>query len=348
MTSCILRLTLFSFLGLIPLVCGSSLRAQDLAVHPTPFSVWIDFEAWTRSSSPKPALPIWIESIARESTPASSGHPAKTTFRIRLRRLTALTNEITLRLFYTDVPGARPVVSGWTETGIQPYDSHALGVGLNLATSETLLIPAADLDYIDVEANGDGSNLRGVFLSSVQKHESRHALDFGPGLVLDDPFERIQVRPLPGSDSYLFGRVRALLDSAAVKIEPPRALQASYEFDLDTGPLLAVCTFEILNADPTDPLYVWINDRRVGPISVQFPDLADPGFQGVSEPLRDGMRFRYAGWLRGQVILRGPLLTGGLNKITFGLSEDSTPVALRDVEIQLKYPWKHLDYELHP
>lgn len=335
-------------LGFALLAAAPVLRAEGLIEQPTPFSVWLDFQALSRPGSPKPALPIWLESVVRETIPAAKERPKKTAFRLRIRRLPALTNELSLRLFFTDVPGAGLLVSGWTETGRQPFDTRPLGEGINLATSETLLIPAGDLDYIDIEVNGDGSNIRGAFLATMQKHEVRHALDFAASTSVDDPFRRTpEPTPLHG-DSFLFGRVRATLDSSVVKLEPPNVAQASYEFELDAGPLLAVCSFEILNADPNDPLYVWINGRRVGPVSVQFPDLADPGFHGTARPLDEGLSFRYAGWLRGQVILRGPHLTGGLNKIVFGLSEDSTPVALRDVEIQLKYPWKHLDYELAP
>ena len=38
----------------------------------------------------------------------------------------------------------------------------------------------------------------------------------------------------------------------------------------------------------------------------------------------------------------------GLNKVTISLSEDSGPVAIRNVQLQLKQNWKHFDYILTP
>jgi hypothetical protein len=41
-------------------------------------------------------------------------------------------------------------------------------------------------------------------------------------------------------------------------------------------------------------------------------------------------------------------MTGGLNKVTVTLSDESGSIAVRNVELQLKQNWKHFDYILTP
>jgi len=313
--------------------------AQELQVQVTPFSVWLDFEALAKPNAPKVALPIWMESVVSDTTPARSGQPEKTNFRIRLRRFGHLNGELQLRLFFFDKPDAGPVVTGWTETGSEPYMSPVLGAGLNLPSSETLVVPAGQLDYLDITVPGNGANLRGAFLSTLKTHEAKHALDFEPVNVVEDPFGKSPSAAPPPDDQSLYGRVRATIDPGVVKIEPPDAARARYEFDLDAAPLLAACTFEVLNADPFEPLFMWVNDRLIGPVALHFPDLADPGYQAAARPSDRETGFHYTGWLRAQVVIRGSYLSSGVNKIVLSLNEHSAPVAVRSVEIQLKHPW---------
>ena len=328
--------------------CGANAPAQELKVQPTPFSVWLDFEALAKPNAAKMALPIWMESIVSETAPAREGKPEKTTFRVRLRRFGPLNNELQLRLFFLDKAGASPVVTGWTETGSQPYGSSPLGAGLDLPTSESLTIPAGELDYFDIAVPGDGTNVRGAYLSTLKSHQAKHALDFEPAGGVEDPFGNIAPAAPPQDDLYLYGRVRATVDPGVVKVAPPDTLRADYEFELASAPQLAVCTFEVLDADPVEPLYVWLNGQAVGPISVHFPDLADPGFQSAAQRREGDPRFHYAGWLRAQIIVRGSQLRAGSNKIVLGLNEQSGPVAVRALEIHLKHPWKHTDNESRP
>ena len=61
-----------------------------------------------------------------------------------------------------------------------------------------------------------------------------------------------------------------------------------------------------------------------------------------------GMRFQYTGWVRAHFVIPGNLLHAGSNQITVSLSEHSGAIAVRNVELQLKHNWKHLDYLLTP
>lgn len=314
-------------------VAGDRLAAQELRVQPTPFSVWLDFEELGKADVPKGALPIWIEEVVKQSIPARDGAAAKTLFRIRLRRVGSLNSAFQLRLFFFDQPGGAPVVTGWTETGLQPFSGGALGAGLDLPSSASLIVPAAEIDYLDIDVPGDGTNLRGAFLSTLQKHETRRALDFPSAAKLEDAFGNIpEAAPAP-DDVYLYGRVRATVDAGILKLTAVDNFRAQYGFELEERPTLAVCTFDVLNADPLNPPLVSVNGKAVGRAFLHLPDLADPGFR--SKP--PSHTTHYTGWLRAQVVIRGPLLSAGLNNIVLRLDGDSEPVAVRAVELQLKY-----------
>jgi hypothetical protein len=142
--------------------------------------------------------------------------------------------------------------------------------------------------------------------------------------------------------------VKALLDPGIVRLSQQDGTTDEWLFDLSLQPLVTIVTFEVLNADLTAPPAVIGNDGVPVFASVQWPDLADPGFRGESRPLEPSMRFQYTGWLRAQAVIPGHVLHSGLNKITIGLSEDSGPIAVRNVELQLKQNWKHFDYILSP
>ncbi len=338
-----LLLLLAALLGIV-----ATASAQELRVQPTPFSVWLDLRSIGTASLTKASLPIWIESVQRDHTERTTEIAEKTTFRIRLRRLGNLNNEIQLRIFFDDEPGESPEISGWTETGSRLYSSSHLGAGLSLPTSEKITIPVADLDYLEINAPGDGSSVRGAFLTTLRKYEGRHALDFEPLASVDDPFNAsIETQP-SHDDSYLYGRVKATLDAGIVKLTPRTAPRTAVEFELDAVPLVAVVTFEILDVDPIYPPDLRINDHPLGHVALQLPDLADPGFQGEVRPLERDMRFHYTGWIRCQQIIPGSSLAAGLNKLEISLNKDSTPIAIRSVEIELKHHWHNLDYELSP
>jgi hypothetical protein len=325
------------------LASAGAVRAQSLVEQPTPFSVWLDFKALAQGVKRKSGLPIWIETVERIRV-----HQTATTFRLRLRRFGPLTEELQLRLFFRDHPGAAPNITGWTETGAQPYESGPLGDGLGVDTSASLVVPAAELDYLDIEVPGDGANLRGAYLASLRKDAIRRALDFAPAPAVLDPFgQPAPVEPAE-EDTLLHGRVRATIDTEPLKLTPPASTDAVYQFSLDAQPILATASFEILGADPLTPLAVYVNGHYAGPLAVSFPDLADPGYVGLAVPLERNLRLRYTGWLRAQVQLAGARLQAGANTLVLRASPESTPLVLRAVEIQLKHPSPVFDYELKP
>jgi hypothetical protein len=333
------------WLALLLALGGSIAFAQELREQPTPFSVWLDFPSLSKSKPRKTGLPIWLESVERLAVVGD-----RALVRVRLRRMGALSDELQFRLFFFDKPGASPVITGWTETGSQPFSSPPLGDGLDLETSESLIIPATDLDYIDIEVPGDGKNLRGAFVTTLRRSQVLHGLDFEAPDILFDPFGVPSRAELSKDDLRLFGRIRATIDAAPLTIDPKTGGIGSYEFDLESRPMIASVSFEVLGATPLEPLQAYINDAYIGTVSVAFPDLADPAFRGASAPMEHDLRFRYTGWLKGQVMIPGSRLAEGLNKLVLGVTNPNSTgsTVVRAVEIQLKYPSATFEYDLHP
>ena len=327
---------------------ASAQESAPLTDQPAAFSVLLDLNALSKPGAVKPALPIWFESFQTEPVQAQNGAAAKTIYRLRLRRMPSLHHELLLRIFFDDMPDMSPVVTAWTESGKEQFRSPALGIGIGLPTSESVMLPLDGADYIDVEVPGDGSTIRSVFASSLKDVLSRQTIDFQPAAEMADPFGNLPAAHPADEDTKLFGRVKATVDTGTVQLSPKAGVSSEWQFELAGQPLTAVVSFEVLNADLNAPPVVVANDGPPGFANIQWPDLADPGFRGESRPLEPSMRFQYTGWVRAQFVIPGHLLHSGLNQIKISLSEDSGPIAVRNVELQLKYNWKQFDYILTP
>lgn len=332
------------FALLLPL--RESVTAQVLREEATPFSVWLDFNHLAAKRWPRTGLPSWMESVSAQAATAEDGTP-QTIFFLRFREIRVLNKDMQLRLFFDDQKSAQPKVSGWSETGTLRFERGPLGSGVGLPTSETLSFPTAGVDFVEVTVAGDGRNIRGVFLALLKTQEMQRALDFAPASAQIDAFGNAAPVVPKADDLSLYGRVRATIDPGFLKLTPV-AYSGSWAFALEAPPLLAMVTFEALDADGLAPLQVFVNGRPLGPATVVMPDLADPSYLGLVRPLESDMRFRYTGWLRCQKLIPGSLLKAGENEITVQLHPESGSVAVRAVELQLKHNWKNLDYTLAP
>lgn len=329
------------------LMLWTNLSAQEFREESTSYTAWVDLNRLVAKRVVPEPLPIWLESVKLESTGLRDGS-TDTVIRLRLRELQKLDKEMQLRLFFEDHAGRAPQVSGWSDDGTKRFARGPLGQDLGLPTSESLTFPTTGVDYVEIRAAGDGTNLRGVFLAVLKNQKVVHALDFDSPTDFVDPFGQSGSLKLAAEDTALFGRVKAALDRGTMKLTPEDAPLGIWEFELQTVPLHALVTFEVLNADGEAPLELIINDRPLGPVSVQWPDLADPGYFGVVRPLEGGMRFRYTGWLRVQKIIPGSALQVGVNRLVLQVHSESGPLAVRTLELQLKHNSKNLDYTLAP
>ena len=321
---------------------------SPLAEQPAPFSVWLDFGVLSRPGAADPALPIWFESLQTLRTPARGAEPPKTIYRVRMRRLPTLHSEVLVRVFFDDLPGMEPEVSGWTETGREQFRSEPLGTGVGLPTSEAVVVPLDSVDYSDLEVAGNGSNVRGAFVNSLKEVTTRQTLDFRAAPEVMVPFSNSLLAPLFDGDRKLYGRIESNLESGVIRLSPDAQADEVFEIELAAQPLVAKLNLEVLNADITVPPLVSINDAPPIPVQVLWPDLADPGYRGEARGEEPNLRFQYTGWLPAQLAIPATGLRPGLNKIVVSLSDTSGPIAIRNVELQLKQNWKHFDYILTP
>ncbi len=308
--------------------------AQDLARQPTAYTAWLDLRG-----KPPAELPIWIERVDKQTFPADATQAERTVDRIRFRHFAGLVDTVLMRVYFDDQPGAQPVLSGWSEIGTRVLAPQTLGQGLGLPSTETLSIPMAGLDYVDIEAPGDGYAVRGVLAVAIRKTETSEALDFGGTPDVTDPFGNGQPAVTGSDDTLLFGRVKATLEPGVVPLgagESP-AQAAEFDFPLAQPPMIALLTFEILNADISNPPELSVNGKDAGAVNVSVTDLADPALTGAIEAARADAVYRYGGWLKCQKVIPGSLLTAGTNQLLIGTPGDPAPVALRSVEVQLKY-----------
>ncbi len=334
------------------LLCGLmlplSLLAQELREQPIPFSVWLDLRSLARPSAPSIALPIWLETFQSEHFPARDAAPEHTALRLRLRRMAHLNDEIELRVFFQDEAEARPVVTGWTETGLLLYQSDPLGCGIGLPSSEKLTVAVDGIDYLEITVPGDGQNISGIFLTTLRKTETRFAFDF-PNQPTSDAFGDLPPSRPDAFDGLLFGRVKATLELGVTKLSSDSGERETvFLIELDRQPLIAIVSFEVLHADIAEPPALSVNGRPLGPAHLFLPDLADPAYRGEARPMEADMRFRYAGWLRCQKVIPGSALRAGLNRLVLGVNRNAGSVAVRNVEVQLKHNWQNLDYTLTP
>ena len=359
------------WLGLAWIALGGAaeLPAQELRGRQSPLTAWLDLRPAPPGAPPQ-TTPTWIEAFdfiparpgaAKPSTMAVN--PAietgvgqgvdrtRSVFRIRLQPPVAATvNELQVRVFFDDVEGAdQPFVSVWNELGTELMRSNPLGQGLGLPSSETLTVPMAGVDYLEISAPGDGTRVRGVFLSWLEEAHVLQPVDFRSHEAVREPFHILSSNRQQRYDSYLYGVVTASLQGAeAMVLKPGSTPSVTFEFQLEHQPLVAVISYEVLGATMGAPPLVSLNQRLQGASELHLPDLADPGYRGQQAEAATQMSFRYTGWVHAQKVVPAEMLNAGLNSLTVSLSEGSDSVAVRSLDIQLKYNWEKLDYVLAP
>ncbi len=355
-------------------VCGlllvlHRLAAQAVPTHPAPLTAWIDLRPAAPGTAPQSA-PTWVEAFeyvpvkasvaAAETVSVQIGGTTsvdqtitpgnESVYRVRLHRPVAGVGDLQVRLFYQDQPGAgRPRVSVWNELGDELMRSAPLGQGLGLPTSDTLTVPMDGADYLEFAAPGDGSQLRAVFLTWLEKTEVRQPADFPARETVREPFGIVSATRTRQEDSYLYGVVTALLQGAdPVVLNAVDSPAVKFEFQLERQPLVAVVSYEVLGATLAAAPTVAANQTAALASELHLPDLADPGYRGEMREGDAHMGFRYTGWVHAQKVIAGEDLAAGLNNLTVALSKGSDTVAIRSVQIQLKYNWEKLDYILSP
>jgi len=341
------------------LVAASLLQAQQalpdslpsVEITPgsaVPESAWVDLRQAASERSGTQTAPSWVEAVAMTPTAAADGTP-KTIFRIRVGHPAGDYRVLFFRLFFEDKANARPELTVWDESGSQILHSGQLGTGIvDLPTSDSVIIPMNGISAIDVEVPGDGRTIRGAYLDWMTSSEVVHPVNTEHRDIIPEPFSTAPALHAADQDSEKFGTVTAPLGSETIPIGATIESAATFEFGVESQPLLGLLTFEVAAPNVDSPPEIYVNGEDVGPAALALPDLADPGYRGQTEALAGEMRFQYTGWLRAQKVLPGSLLKAGTNDVVIVNGPKTSNAAIRATQIQLKYLWEKSDYVLHP
>ena len=123
---------------------------------------------------------------------------------------------------------------------------------------------------------------------------------------------------------------------------------AAFRFGLEAEPLIALLTFEVASPQIEAAPEVYVNGEDIGAASLVLPDLADPGYRGLSLSLLATMKFQYTRGIRAQKIVPASLLKAGTNDVIILAGAGTSASAIRETQIQLKYLWDKSDYLLEP
>jgi len=312
-----------------------------------PSSAWLDLRQTTSRNSKTQEAPPWVEGLTLLPAELTEGGPAsKSVFRIRVTQPGPDYKILFFRLFFDDKPNQQPELVAWDESGTHILHSGTLGTGMNLPSSDSVLIPMNGASAIDIEVPGDGKTIRAAYLDWMTSSEVVHPVNADHRDVIPEPFSVTPALRAPPEDLENFGTVTATLAAEAIGLDGRTQKDAVFQFPIEAEPLTALLTFEIANPRIDAPPEVYLNGQNIGPVALALPDLADPGYRGESEPLTTEMHFNYTGWLRAQKIVPATALKVGANDLIVTTGAGTAASAIRATQIQLKYIWDKSDYLL--
>jgi hypothetical protein len=318
------------------------------ATGTAPESAWIDLRQSAAARFTTQSAPTWVEAVSMAPTAAMDGN-ANTVFRIRVAQPPGGYGVLFFRLFFDDKSDARPELVAWDESGTQILRSGQLGTGINLASSDSVMIPMNGISTIDIEVPGDGKSVRGAYLDWMASGQVVHPLSAEHRDVIPEPFSSLPPLHSPARDTERFGTVSASLAADIIPIGQTVPQGGAFQFGIESQPLLALLTFEVASPRVDAPPEVYLNGEDLGPATLTLPELADPGYRGQAQPLVSQMHFQYTGWLRAQKIVPGSSLKVGTNDLVIvGGGAATSNSAIRATQIQLKYLWDKSDYVLEP
>ena len=347
-----LRVAVFAFLfGVTSRVCAQEAFSDALPTssdakpaQATLESAWLDLRQNTSPNSSTQNAPGWVEAVTL--LPAQSTGGSKSIFRIRVTPPSTNYQVLFFRLFFDDNPGQQPELIAWDESGTHVLRSSALGSGINLPSSDSVMIPMTGASSIDIEVAGDGKTVRAAYLDWMTSSNVVHPLNADHREVIPEPFSSMPPLHSPTEDEEHFGTITATLAAEPIRISANVQESAAFQFGIETQPLAALLTFEIANPQIDAAPEIYLNGQNIGPASLALPDLADPGYRGEMQSLTRQMHFQYTGWLRAQKIVPTANLKVGTNDLVIVNRAGTGPSAIRATQIQLKYLWDKSDYLL--
>src|SRR5947209_9020904 len=250
----LVRVTLAIFLAAACRVCAQEALTDalpslaEMIAHPIPESAWLDLrQTAPRNSKPQNA-PAWVEALTllpAETT--ETGGASKSIFRIRVTQPAPDYQVLFFRLFFDDKVNQQPELVAWDESGSHILRSGTLGVGMNLPSSDSVLIPMTGASAIDIEVPGDGKSIRAAYLDWMTTSEVVHPVNAEHRDVIPEPFSSVPTLHAPPEDVENFGTVTATLAADPIRVDGQTQESAAFQFPIEAQPLTALLTFEIAN-----------------------------------------------------------------------------------------------------
>src|SRR5213593_5076285 len=220
----------------------------EIAAQPVPESAWLDLRQNASRNSKTQNTPAWVEALTLLPGQATeSGSTAKSIFRIRVTQPGPDYQVLFFRLFFDDKPNQQPELIAWDESGTHILRSGTLGVGMNLPSSDSVVIPMTGASAIDIEVPGDGKTIRGAYLDWMTTSEVVHPVNAEHRDMIPEPFSSVPTLHAPPDDVENFGTVMATLSPETIRINGQTQETATFQFPIEAQPLTALLTFEIAN-----------------------------------------------------------------------------------------------------
>src|SRR5213594_4624373 len=142
----LVRASLAIFFTVVSRVCAQEALSEalpspaDMIAQPLSESAWLDLRQTTPRNSKTQNAPAWVEALTLlpgETT--EGGGMSKSIFRIRVTQPGPDYRVLFFRLFFDDKPNQQPELVAWDESGTHVFRSGALGSGINLPSSESVI-----------------------------------------------------------------------------------------------------------------------------------------------------------------------------------------------------------------
>src|SRR6201981_2379283 len=218
----------------------------DATAQSPPSSAWLDLRQTMSRNSKTQEAPAWVEALTLLPGEVTEGGSAsKSVFRIRVTQPSPDYQVLFFRLFFDDKPNQQPELVAWDESGSHILRSGTLGVGVNLPSSDSVLIPMTGASAIDIEVPGAGKTLRAAYLDWMTSSEVVHPVNTEHRDLIPDPFSPVSaLHPAP-EDVANFGTVTATLAADAIRLDGRTQQNAVFQFPIEAQPLTALLSFEI-------------------------------------------------------------------------------------------------------
>lgn len=289
--------------------------------------------------APAQALPAWMtgEPVAAPAAHATISFPITPP---------AGDSDLAVTFYFTETAGGFLRVY-WAGTKESAMLSGNLYEGIAMANQRTLLIKRSTLSSpgtLNIQSSGPALNLLRIHWEWVEAGDVSVAgaakdsalIDAAGGVLAEGEVNGAPALPKPD-------RIAGPVVTAPLTDKPER-IEAGMVFvgTLEQAPRYARLEVKMAGVRVGKTVKLSINNTPAGEVALETPGLEDPGYQPATA---DGAAPEYIGWRKGSVYVQPGLLKAGDNQFQFTVQDATaaTPLAVKDLILQLKYDDKPLD-----